>query len=57
MGIHTIFLGLKGSESEISEAFTKVDANNPGLIDLDEFITSIKSERMMELNLSRVFDK
>merc|ERR1712079_540809 len=49
-----LFLGLKGSESEIDEAFTKVDANNSGLIDLKEFIGAIKSERLMELNLTRV---
>ena len=52
-----LFLGLKGTESEINDAFTNVDKNNSGLIDLNEFITAIKSERLLELNLTRVFDK
>merc|ERR1712187_886840 len=52
-----LFLGLKGSEEEINDAFISVDKNNSGLIDLDEFKTAIKSERLMELNLKSVFDK
>ena len=52
-----LFLGLKGSEDEIQDAFNGVDKNNSGLIDLDEFVTAIKSERLLELNLTRVFDK
>ena len=51
------FLGLKGTEEEIKEAFKNVDKNNSGLIDLREFKTAIKSERLMELNLSQVLDK
>jgi Ca2+-binding EF-hand superfamily protein len=51
------FLGLKGTQIELDEAFAKVDANQSGLIDLDEFITAIRSERLMELNLKKVFDK
>ena len=48
---------LKGTETEIKDAFNKVDANKSGQIDLEEFITAIKSERLMELNLKKVFDK
>merc|ERR1712038_1054370 len=51
------FLGLKGSEGEIQDAYKGVDTNNSGLIDLDEFKTAIKSERLMELNLSQVLGK
>ena len=52
-----LFLGLKGSEDEINDAFKGVDANNSGLIDLQEFIKAIKSERLLEFNLRSVFDK
>jgi hypothetical protein len=34
-----------------------VDTNNSGLIDVNEFITAIKGERMMELSLTRVLNK
>merc|ERR1712187_866359 len=51
------FLGLKGTPSELDEAFTKVDTNGSGMIDLEEFITAIRNERMVELNLKNVFDK
>merc|ERR1712037_630780 len=51
------FLGLKGSEDEISDAYKAVDKDNSGLIDLQEFITAIKSERLLELNMKTVFDK
>lgn len=50
-------LGLKGSEEEINDAFLSVDTNNSGEIDINEFMKAIKSERLLELNLSRVFDK
>lgn len=52
-----LFLGLKGSEEEINDAFESVDADGSGVIDLDEFITAIKSERMVELNLRNVLQK
>merc|ERR1712048_1030572 len=52
-----LFLGLKGTEEEIKDAFKSVDKNNSGLIDLNEFKTAIKAERLMELNLSQVLDK
>jgi hypothetical protein len=51
------FLGLKGSEAEIQDAFKDVDTNNSGLIDVNEFCKSIKGERMMEISLTRVLNK
>merc|ERR1712062_103583 len=51
------FLGLKGSEDEINDAFKSVDTNNSGLVDIDEFKTAIKGERMMELNLGHLLTK
>ena len=51
------FLGLKGSEREVAEAFTSVDKNNSGLIDIDEFKNTIKNERMAELSLTTVLEK
>ena len=50
-------MGLKGTDDEINEAFTSVDADGSGIVDIDEFKTAIKSERMMELNLRNVLDK
>merc|ERR1719204_1459240 len=52
-----VWLGLKGTEQEIDDAFKSVDSNKSGLIDLSEFITAIESERLMELNLKGLFDK
>jgi Ca2+-binding EF-hand superfamily protein len=52
-----IFLGLKGSEGEINDAYKGVDTNNSGLIDIDEFKTAIKGERMAELSLMSVLTK
>jgi Ca2+-binding EF-hand superfamily protein len=51
------FLGLKGSEDEIAEAFKSVDADNSGLVDLSEFKKAIKSERLTELNLGHLLEK
>jgi Ca2+-binding EF-hand superfamily protein len=51
------FLGLKGSEEEIKESFTKVDTDGSGLIDLNEFIEAIRGERMLELSLGNVLKK
>merc|ERR1712087_319947 len=51
------FLGLKGTETEIKNAFAGVDTNNSGLVDLNEFMTAIKSERMAELSLKNVLEK
>merc|ERR1712062_293140 len=51
------YLGLKGSEDEIKDAFKKVDTNNSNFIDLEEFVTAITSERMMELSLTQVLNK
>merc|ERR1712238_44134 len=51
------YLGLKGTEDEIKDTFGEVDTNNSGLIDLKEFITAIKGERMLELSLTRVLNK
>merc|ERR1711972_1275527 len=42
---------------EIKEAFAGVDTNNSGLVDLDEFKTAIRGERLLELNLKSLFDK
>eukprot|EP00492_Amphilonche_elongata_P001168 TRINITY_DN1704_c0_g1_i1.p1 TRINITY_DN1704_c0_g1~~TRINITY_DN1704_c0_g1_i1.p1 ORF type:complete len:192 (-),score=57.63 TRINITY_DN1704_c0_g1_i1:126-701(-) len=52
-----LFLGLKGSDDEIAEAFHSVDKNESGTIDANEFKTAIKSERMVELNLRGVLEK
>ena len=38
------FLGLKGTQNEITSAFNNVDADNSGYVDLQEFIKTIKSE-------------
>merc|ERR1712048_1404091 len=46
------FLGLKGTEAEVSQAFINVDTNNSNSIDLEEFITAIMDERMVELSLN-----
>merc|ERR1712110_545869 len=51
------YLGLKGTEDEIKDTFGEVDTNSSGLIDLKEFITAIKGERMLELSLTRVLNK
>merc|ERR1712110_709525 len=51
------WLGLKGSKDEIEDAFTSVDRDNSGVIDLDEFRNAIKSERLAELNLRVVLKK
>ena len=51
------FLGLKGSESEIKDAFKDVDTNKSGLIDINEFMTVIKGSRMAELSLGKVLSK
>ena len=52
-----LFLGLKGTDEEISEAFDSVDKNQSGTIDAKEFKMAIKSERMIELNLRGVLEK
>merc|ERR1719443_1469128 len=51
------WLGLKGAQSEIEDAFKSVDSNKSGTIDMDEFMTAIKSERLAELNLRVVMKK
>eukprot|EP00492_Amphilonche_elongata_P002336 TRINITY_DN2594_c0_g1_i1.p1 TRINITY_DN2594_c0_g1~~TRINITY_DN2594_c0_g1_i1.p1 ORF type:complete len:305 (+),score=98.53 TRINITY_DN2594_c0_g1_i1:158-1072(+) len=52
-----VFLGLKGSEDEIKESFKSVDTNKSGLIDLKEFQTAIKNDRLLELNLGQFLNK
>merc|ERR550519_234554 len=52
-----VFLGLKGTEDEIKESFKTVDTNNSGLIDLKEFQTAIKNDRLLELNLGQFLNK
>merc|ERR1712004_490639 len=51
------FLGLKGSEDEITDAFKGVDTNNSGQVDIDEFISAIKGSRMAELSLGSLLTK
>ena len=51
------YLGLKGTEEEVKRAFADVDADNSGMVDLNEFITTIKSARMSELSLNHVLKK
>merc|ERR1712037_614009 len=46
------FLGLKGSEREILNAFDDVDTDSSGFVDLQEFVKAIKSNRSTELSLS-----
>ena len=48
---------MKGSESEIKDAFKEVDSNTSGLIDINEFMTAIKGSRMAELSLGKVLQK
>jgi Ca2+-binding EF-hand superfamily protein len=38
-----LFLGLKGSETEIQNAFKEVDTDSSGLVNLNEFTTSIRN--------------
>merc|ERR1712079_225687 len=51
------FLGLKGDENEIKDAYAKVNTNAGDQIDIEEFMTAIKGERMVELNLKNVLTK
>jgi Ca2+-binding EF-hand superfamily protein len=51
------WLGLKGSRDEIEDAFDMVDKDSSGVIDQDEFMSAIKSERLAELNLRTVMKK
>ena len=51
------YLGLKGTENEITSAFNSVDSDNSGLVDLNEFISAIRTEKLMALNLKSVLDK
>jgi TPP-dependent 2-oxoacid decarboxylase len=48
---------LKGSDEEIAEAYEGVDTDGSGVIDIEEFKTAIKGERMVELNLRNVLGK
>jgi Ca2+-binding EF-hand superfamily protein len=51
------YLGLKGTEQEVTNAFNSVDTDKSGFVDLNEFITTIKSERMAELSLNHILKK
>merc|ERR1712048_677282 len=44
-----LFLGLKGTDEEIAEAYDGVDTDGSGVIDIEEFKTAIKGERLVEL--------
>ena len=44
-----LHLGLKGSESEISNAFKSVDTDDSGLVDLEEFMTAIRNEVILSV--------
>jgi Ca2+-binding EF-hand superfamily protein len=52
-----MYLGLKGSEEEVSQAFKSVDNDGSGMISLSEFITAIKNSRLVELSLNKVLQK
>jgi len=51
------FLGLKGSEDEIAEAFRGVDVDDSGFVDMSEFMAAIKGERLLELSLGAFLEK
>ena len=51
------FLGLKGTEEEIKQAYKDVNTNAGDQIDMDEFKTAIKGSRMAELSLKNVLGK
>merc|ERR1712062_697217 len=51
------FLGLKGTEAEIADAYKEVDTDNSGLISLDEFKKAIKGSRLAEMILKTVLGK
>ena len=48
------FLGLKGTEEEIKQAYKDVNTNAGDQIDMDEFKNAIKGSRMAELSLKNV---
>jgi len=45
-------LGLKGSGDELRDAFNQVDMDKSGLVDVHEFKTAIKDNRLTELNMN-----
>jgi len=49
-------LGLKGSQEELRDAFNTVDQDKSGLVDVHEFKTAVKDNRLTELNLSVLLD-
>merc|ERR1712062_750347 len=46
------FLGLKGNEEEIENAYRGVDVDNSGYISRTEFMAAVKDSRSTELSLS-----
>jgi len=49
-------LGLKGSGEELRDAFNVVDSDKSGLVDVHEFKTAIKDNRLTELNMNVLLD-
>lgn len=49
-------LGLKGSGEELRDAFNVVDTDKSGLVDVHEFKTAIKDNRLTELNMNVLLD-
>lgn len=45
-------LGLKGSPDELRDAFNAVDTDKSGLVDVNEFKSAIKENRLTEMNMN-----
>ena len=50
-------LGSSSAWRDLKTKSEKVDTNKSGQVDINEFKTAIKSERMMELNMGSLFSK
>jgi len=50
------YLGLKASGDELREAFDVVDTDKSGLVDVHEFKTAVKDNRLTELNMTVLLD-
>jgi len=51
------FLGLKGTQEELREAFDVVDTDKSGLIDRKEFKAAVRDNRLEELDLGLLLDR